>query len=586
MHNQSMKKRLFYMFLIFSLTSILIVTGAACCLSYQYMMSMATVTSEQMVEKTVTEVDNLLKSMTVMPNLIGRASAVQTAMRTEYLQYRDQFSDRFELDAYLSELNQYNDNIFAMYFFADNGLAAKSRYYAFVSENVADDPYIREVKTSGSTLWLPPSDGSYFAVTTGEKLLTMITPVKELGSGEYRGVVIVEMTVERIQAFLNTRVTESGFLYIQDETGKPIIWPSDMTQQELDQSLNRNNSAANSPWLFQDLHIERVLSSNGWTIVCTIPGEELGANIINIIKLISLISLCVAVLALMAAYHCSAYLVHPILALDEKMQQVEKGNLEVRALVERPDEIGALTEQFNRMIATIRILMKQEVENEKKLRMTELKALQAQIKPHFLYNTLDSIMWLIRADDRDGAIQMIMSLTRFFKIGLSRGSEIIPLREELEHAKSYLVIQSTRYKDQFTYEICVEDGVENCMIPKLVLQPLIENAIYHGMKQKHDRCNLLVWVRSQGQDLLIDVQDNGVGMTPERAEALRNTLYNRHGLHSDSYGVVNVHERINILFGEKYGITFESRLGEGCCFHITLPMQRKEDWQDESIAGR
>lgn len=586
MHKQSMQKRLFRLFSAFSLLSLLIVAVAACMVSYHHVMEMAVTTSEQIVEKTADEVDNLLKDMATMPSIISRASGVQAIMRKQYAQYKDQFSDRFELDAYLAGLNQYNNNIFAMYFFADNGLAAKSKYYSFQEESVIDNEFVSQAKNSGNTIWLSPSNGSHFAVTTGERVLTTITPVKELGSGEFRGVTVIELEEEKIRSFLNTRVSESGFLYIRDNAGQPILWPDGMTEQQVTDHLSQQKGRMVTRGPFRDLQIEQLLNNGSdWAVICTIPGAELGQNIINIIKIVCIISIVVLVIAIWAAYYCAKKLVHPIVTLDEKMQQVERGNLNAYAPVGRPDEIGALTEQFNLMIATIRNLMEREVENEKQLRLTELKALQAQIKPHFLYNTLDSIMWLVRANDQKGAVLMVMALTRFLKIGLSRGSEIIPLQDELKHAESYLVIQNIRYKDQFTHEIKMEAGLETCPVPKLILQPLIENAIYHGMKLKRGTSHLDVRAYEMNGSLHIDVEDNGAGMTPERIEALRNMLQKRGGLRAESYGVRNVHERITILFGEEYGVTFESKQGEGSCFHIRLPFQPREDDGNESTAG-
>ncbi|MDO4269492.1 MAG: sensor histidine kinase [Eubacteriales bacterium] len=576
-----MRKRLFCILLTFSLLSVLIIALVACVVSYRRVMDMAVTTSEQLVEKTASEIDDLLDDMASVTRVISRDSGVQAVMRTQYAQYKDQFSDRFELDAYLSKLNQYNDNIFAMYFFADNGLAAKSRYYTFRDENITESPYYRQVLRTEGTVWLPPSAGSHFAVTTGETLLTTITPVKEVGSGQYRGAVVVELEVGRVRSLLETRVSKNGFLYLRDAEGNPLVWPEEAQPEALGQAPRV------SPFgkAFSDLKIEKELDANGWAIVCTVPGRELAKNIIDIITVVCLVSVCVIVLALALAHRCAALLVQPIIALDETMQRVERGDLNARAVTVRSDEIGALNSRFNLMIETIQTLMEHEIENQKKLRLTEFKALQAQIQPHFLYNTLDSIIWMARAGNNGGVVRMVLALTRFLKIGLSRGKETITVREELEHARSYLIIQNIRYKDQFAYEITADPAVEGCAVPKLVLQPLIENAIYHGMKQKREACRLVVWARREQDHLAIDVMDNGAGMTPERAAALRNTLRGGPGPRADSYGVANVHERIRILFGERYGVSFESKLGEGCCFRLTLPIQGEEEKQDEGSAG-
>lgn len=586
MKNWSMRKRLFYAFLAFSLCSVIIIAVVACMVSYRRVMDMAVTTSEQMVEKTSKEIEGLLDGMTVMTRVISRDSRIQAVMRTEYPQYKDQFSDRFELDAYLSKLNQYNDNIFAMYFFADNGMVGKSKYYSISIENITESPYYQQAQKGETTFWLEPYAGSYFAVTTGETLITAITPIKELGSGEYRGMVVVELEVARVQSYLSTRVSKNGFLYLRNAKGKPIVFPQDVGEEEQQRASEQEQYISRVDGLFSDLKIEKPLSYGDWTVVCVVPGAELARNIIDIVKIVCFVSLGVSLLALFFAYRSAAFLVKPIIVLDKKMQQVEQGDLTVRAVVVHQDEIGALTNRFNLMIETIKTLMEHKIENQKKLRLTEFKALQAQIKPHFLYNTLDSIIWMARAENFKGVECMTLALTRFLKIGLSRGRETISVGEELEHAENYLIIQNIRYKNQFAYEISVEPEIKDCLIPKLVLQPLIENAIYHGMKLKREACSLQVWARLEQGNVVIDVVDNGVGMTPERIEALRNTLQNGEGPRADSYGVVNVNERISILFGEKYGVTFESELGEGSCFRIKLPTEQKEgNGDDESFIG-
>lgn len=578
MHQQSMRIRLFRFFLAFALISAATVAVAACIVSYRHVMNMAVMTSEQIVEKTANEIDNLLESMLSTSRIISRSASIQSAMRTEYPQYKSQFSDRFKLDAYLSELNQYDSNIFAMYFFADNGMAAKSQYYSFAEENAMDNLYCQKALQLERTIWLPPEQGSQFAVTTGETLLTTITPVRELGSGEYRGIVVVELETAKVSEFLNTRVSENGFLYIQDAYGRPIIGPADMSATQLYEGVTQNTFASWQDAIFHDLRIEQPVLETGWKLVCTVPGRELAQNVLLIIKIVCLVSVGVIAIALLLAYRLSKYIVYPIIKLDDKMRLVEQGDLSVYAVPERDDEIGALTNRFNMMLKTICTLMDREVENQKKLRLTELKALQAQIKPHFLYNTLDSIIWMIRAKDEDGAVRMIMALTKFLKIGLSSGREIITVREELNHAENYLIIQNIRYKEQFVHEVCLEEEIASCLIPKLVLQPLIENAIYHGMKLKHEVCHLKIWARPTEKNIVIDIMDDGVGMTEEAAAKLHNMLRCGRELQAESYGVASVNERIRILFGEPYGVTFESRQGEGSCFHITLPMR----WEGET----
>ena len=367
---------------------------------------------------------------------------------------------------------------------------------------------------------------------------------------------------------LNAGIGKSGFLYICDENGKPIIYPEGKDAEILEAWSQQGEPQG----LSEGLMIRRELENCGWSVIGIVPQSDLTDNIRSIVLMTVLVCLTLLVLSLFIIVQVTDRILRPIDALNQKMGQVAAGNLSVRVEITRHDEIGTLMNRFNEMVKQIDGLVRQEAENQKKLRLTELKALQAQIKPHFLYNTLDSIIWMARAQDQDGVIQMVLSLTNFLKIGLSKGEEIIPLEQEIQHTASYLEIQGVRYRGKLVYTILVEDSVKACLTPKLIVQPLVENAIYHGMKLKRELCHLKIWAGERDGHVVIDVIDDGVGMTPDSAQALRMSLQSgMSGGQANGYGVVNVNERIQIMYGHFFGITFETVLGEGCTFHITLP---------------
>ena len=207
-------------------------------------------------------------------------------------------------------------------------------------------------------------------------------------------------------------------------------------------------------------------------------------------------------------------------------------------------------------------------------RKTELKALQAQINPHFLYNTLDAIAWLCEEGRNKDAEDMVTSLAKLFRISISKGHELITIEKEIQHAQSYLRIETFRYKNQFTYTFDVDENCLGYLCNKITLQPIIENAIYHGLNRMVDEGEITIRIREDGDDIILSVEDNGIGMTEEQCqEILRKEPGDRTGI-----GIKNVNDRIKIYFGEEYGLTITSELDEGTCVDIRMPKVEKGDY--------
>ena len=229
------------------------------------------------------------------------------------------------------------------------------------------------------------------------------------------------------------------------------------------------------------------------------------------------------------------------------------------------------------MVSTMRHLMDDIVRQEGEKRRSELEVLQSQINPHFLYNTLDSVIWMTESGQQTEAIQMVTSLARLFRISLSKGKSIIPLADELEHARHYMNIQQIRYKNKFTTEIAARPGTEGLYTLKLIIQPLLENAIYHGMASAEDDGLIRVTAYREGEDLLIDVEDNGLGMRPELAASLLDEDRPEVRTKGSGIGVRNVHQRVGLTFGEGYGLAIFSEPDEGTLVRIRLPALDREE---------
>ena len=261
---------------------------------------------------------------------------------------------------------------------------------------------------------------------------------------------------------------------------------------------------------------------------------------------------------------------NPVYQLLDTMQEFGKGNYKVKAAENGIGELKTLSAHFNIMAEKLQNQMDEIRRNEREKRKMEKKLLQSQINPHFLYNTLDSIIWMIQSGEYKGAEQMVSSLAKFFRISLSQGKDIIPLEKELEHATSYLAIQNIRFKDKFEFSVQADKKLLHYLCPKLSIQPLLENAIYHGMEGVYDDGEITISVYEKDNLIHIDVSDNGLGMPEKVVEYI---MHNRvvSSKRGSGIGVRNVDERIKLIYGEQYGVTIESELDEGTTATIIIP---------------
>ena len=273
-------------------------------------------------------------------------------------------------------------------------------------------------------------------------------------------------------------------------------------------------------------------------------------------------------LMLLYAMRVSRRITAPIEALSQKAERFGAGRFTGGPVQADITELRTLDGAFDKMADRIGNLMEKQRQDQQSLHRAELELLQAQINPHFLYNTLDSIVILAESQREEDVIDMVTSLSTFFRNSLNRGEDIISLRSELNQAKSYLEIQHIRYSDILTYSIDVPESVQDCPVPKLILQPLIENALYHGIKNRRGRGLIEITGEEAGGDLLLRVRDNGAGMSPEQLAQLQSGVYEEH--HS-GLGLKNVHQRIRLYCGEPYGLTFESAVGQGTAVTVRLP---------------
>ena len=264
----------------------------------------------------------------------------------------------------------------------------------------------------------------------------------------------------------------------------------------------------------------------------------------------------------------------PIAALCARVEGVNSGGLAEREPIQAEDyEICTLSRGFEEMVGRLNRQIQETAHNQERLRRTELALIQSQVNPHFLYNTMDTIIWLIEAEKTEEAVEMVSSLSSFFRHSLSRGQDVITLHEEEEHVCSYLQIQQARYKDIMRYTVNIAPELKGALIPKLTLQPLVENALYHGVKLKRELGHIYVTGRIEGADILLQVTDDGVGMPPEWLARLTRTIEEGERV---GFGLSTVHERLQLFFGPPYGLSISSQPGVGTTVTIRIPWRKEE----------
>ncbi len=261
----------------------------------------------------------------------------------------------------------------------------------------------------------------------------------------------------------------------------------------------------------------------------------------------------------------------PFKELSQVTDEIAKGNLSVRANVNTGEEATALSNSMNTMIDKINELLEQVTTEQTRLRKAEFELLQAQINPHFLYNTLDAIIWLAEAGEQKRVVGMVRNLSDFFRTSLNQGKDINSIKEEMLHVKSYLEIQHVRYQDILSYDIEVPESLYIYSIPKITIQPLVENALYHGIKNKRGMGHISIRGQAGEKDFTITVTDDGIGIDETRLRQVQSGIQNKVLTGKDFYGLYNVCERIRLNFGEEYGIFIESVYGEGTSVRVILP---------------
>ncbi|PZD94016.1 sensor histidine kinase [Paenibacillus sambharensis] len=433
-------------------------------------------------------------------------------------------------------------------------------------------------------LRIPPGNSTAYDRLDGfaypdRDVISIISTVKQRITHEVIGFTVIDIDVSSIETFRQqASIGQSGVFDILTQDGTPIFSTGSVDYATLAGQMRQQRDSYIHSVNGTPLFVAYSTSvRTGWKIIGAAPLEEIVAEANSIRRLIIVSVLLSAVFAITLYYFLTQRITLPLQILMNKMRKATQGYLDTKVSLSGKDEIADLGRSFNIMLDNIKTLMEKSIREQEHIKKAELRTLQAQINPHFLYNTLDSIIWMAEAENKQSVIQLVKALSRFFRLSLNKGRDWVSIHTELEHAQSYLIIQQMRYRDILEYEILVDPELRVYPILKMTLQPLVENAIYHGVKNKRGMGKVTILGHLQGSDLLLIVEDNGAGIPARKLEELRASLEQPLGTDDaeddkeGGFGLLNVHHRIRLYFGPSYGIEISSKEGISTQITIRLP---------------
>nr|WP_243284253.1 sensor histidine kinase [Enterocloster bolteae] len=441
-----------------------------------------------------------------------------------------------------------------------------SKYYEAVSEH------------GGQPVWLGLQDNLLFymeGITGPEKVLTMVEPITDFYNQEVIAVLIMDLNPD---TFLDILHTENAsfphqMTFMLDQNQRLIAGDEKTVSQVIDAVCAMENRGGESKELMvgQERMALSVIENEatGWKIYTMVPYSDISAQVQSLNHSILLSIILCNLLILVCLLVVSLAITAPVKKLIEAMREVQQGNFDYRIDNKRSDEMGLLMETFNYMVFKIDMLIKEVYQEKLAQKNAELEALQSQINPHFLYNTLDTINWMLLEKKEYEISGIVVSLGEMMKYAISRSSRTVALREEIRHVSNYLLIQKERMEDKLEYEIDIPHQYESVQVPRLILQPLVENAIIHGI-ETGGKVSIRVYEREEDGGCWLEVSDNGAGMDEEQLKRLRDGTTEMRMDHR-SIGVENVNKRIRLYYGEEFGLMIESRLGEGTVIRFCIP---------------
>ena len=508
--------------------------------------------------------------------------SIQSYLQNDYSSLPALYSADLTASLELTSFAKQNKNLSGLYVIGSNQLELKSINISFLKKSFLDETWFHQIITQDGFVIFPPHENSYVVKTVDESYITVGLTIYDKSSGKKCGAVLADVDTEIIYHLLDTTSEIAAFLIV-DTDNKVLL--------ESNHSINLDDTMDWTPYLNHTsddtinirsrqyrIWTDEIFDGK-WKLISISDVTSIKMQWFGIFIPIIITTICIILLIFLISYYYSRRMLAPLMELRDSMRDIQSGDLCVEVSSHRTDEIGELCNAFNDMVYEIRSLTDRVYKSQELLRESQLKALQSQINPHFLYNSLDSVIWLMRLKRQDEAVTMLSALSKLFRIALSRGNDLIMVSEEISHVQNYLVIQSIRYKQKLNYTVNCSEDARCCITPKLILQPLVENCIYHAYAPEQKPVMVNINVELYDENVIFSVSDDGKGMDESHINQLRHCLdLNSSHDNSHGYGLKNIYTRLTMYFGENCSFNIESVQGKGTTVIIRIPkIIEKED---------
>jgi len=535
--------------------------------------------AERSFEQTFDFLSNKLNHIIRVADVIYNEKTIPEILSKEASDYpvSDQIEDMLYLTQYLKSFEDKED-IEKVRLYVPSGLVYSSENVNLFNfdEITATEWYLRMYNNTFTLAYLP-SQLLQGENNNPEVLSVARFIINAVNYKEKLGILRIDFIKSDFEQVIdNANTIEGGLTYLENSLGE-IVAASNGELLNQYRLPSETTDSGNNTGNFEHILLNnekamfriKLIPNTDWKMITVIPENLITDKIRSTMNQLLVIMMIISLIAYVLAFSIAHFMAKRISILKTQMNKVQQGILEPLVNTGSNDEIGELILDYNFMISKIKLLMEEQYQSGQRLKAAELKVLQAQINPHFLYNTLELINRLSKKNKVCEIDEVIHSLTRFYRINLSKGDDFITLREELEHVSAYVSIQNMRFKNKITFEVDVAPEFMDMLVPKIILQPIVENSIVHGIMEKNDGMGMIrIFSSVEGDNLILSVQDNGKGV-PDDVLARINygQLFNSKG----SYGIRNVVERIKLIYGDAYGLEYLSKYNEGTTVRIKLP---------------
>lgn len=537
-----------------------------------------------MVRQISKSIDNMVDSFNYIMDGVSFSNNVQSLLNTSYGSDKEMYQLNRELSSHVVDETMMFNEVDLIYLYdRENLRVSLRRSVDNKSYQYFDELHPEIYDLSGRVTW-----------DANESVITANRVIYDVSS--HKMDIIGYLTMSMKRSYLYDRIqslksTEERHLVILDQKNNMVLSNIDEEESSVYSMLqNYQYNPEESDFIIDVPDYGRMIVSNyqsdltGWRIISLVSLNEIAKGPELISRSIIYIGILAIIFGIIVVVISTKSIVEPINKLSLVMDEVEQDNFRVQVHIDRADELGRVGESFNRLMNKINTLISDIYEKELNEKDAQLKALRAQINPHFLYNTLDAINWMAQFGEIEDVSKMTLSLSRLLKASINDNQDFIKIEDELRYIDDYMVIQKSRFKDKLEYSIQIRPEVRGCLVPKLILQPIVENAMIHGLEKKIGKGYLSINLFIKSDDLYIQILDDGIGMDENKVQSLiEGTHTSLDGQSSGTgNGVFNVQNRIRLIYGADYGVRIESTLNVGTLFELILPTHREGYKNDKS----